>query len=75
MLIKYADFKNPRLMFGQKKMTSNECNAIKRVLSGLEYVCGSSFTEFLGDKRNPDTAIFERVFVKENLTFPNIELP
>ena len=63
-------------MHSQKKLKATECNTIKRVLNGLEYVCGSSFQEFLGDTSNRDNTIFERVFVKENLSCSsNIELP
>ena len=76
MIIKCSECKKPRLMFSKNKLKGNDYSALKRILSGLEYFCGSSFKEFLGDKDNSDGTIFEKVFVKENLSCSsNIELP
>ena len=76
MVIKCTECKTPRLMYAQKKLKNNECNAVKRALSGLEYVCGSSFKEFLGDTNNRDTTTFALVFARENLSCTsNVELP
>ena len=72
MVIKCTECKKPR----QKKLKNNECNAVKRALSGLEYVCGSSFKDFLGDTNNRDTTTFPLVFPRENLRCTsNVELP
>ena len=74
-MIKCTGCKKPRLMYAQKKLKNNECNAVKGALSGLEYVCGSSFTEFLGDTNNRDSNTFALVFARENLSFTsNVEL-
>ena len=47
-------------------LKADEKLSLKRVLSG--YVCGSSFQEFVTDAKNKDGKIFEKVFVKENLS-------
>ena len=66
--VKCSDCKKPRLMFSEKMLKADEKLSLKRVLSGLEYVCGSSFQEFVTDAKNKDGKIFEKVFVKENLS-------
>ena len=49
---------------------------MKRVLAGIEYICGSILTEYFGDESNKDLLIFKAVFVKENVSCSiNIELP
>ena len=67
-IIKCADCKKPRLMFSQRMLKGEEKASLKRVLNGLEYVCGSSFQEFLVNSENRDVKILEKVFVKENLS-------
>ena len=63
-------------MYAQKKLKNNECNAVKRALSGLEYVSGSSFKEFLGDTNIRDNTTFALVFARENFgCTSNVELP
>lgn len=49
---------------------------MKRSLNGIEYICGSSLSEYVIDDNNKDLVILENVFVKENLScLVNIELP
>ena len=41
-----------------------ELDLLKRALSGLQYICGSSFTEFDSEK----DGILRKTFVRENLS-------
>ena len=73
--IKWSKCKKSRLLFSQK-LKLPEINYLKTILSGVEYICGSSLGEDSGDENNNDLAVIKSVFVKENLSCSlNIELP
>ena len=52
MLVKCMECKKPRLMHSKTKLKLSECNALKRSLSGLQYVCGATFSSYEPDENN-----------------------
>ena len=62
--LKCTECKKQRLLFAQKKLKSQEVNSLKRILAGIEYICGSILSEYSGDESNKDLLILKAVFVK-----------
>ena len=52
-------------MHAKRKLKDSEKASLKRALNGLEYICGSSFQEFVVDE-SKDSKILLTVYVKEN---------
>ena len=51
------------MLHSKTKLKLSDINVLKRSLSGLQYICGSVFSSY-----QLDDAIFEKVFVRENLS-------
>ena len=50
-------------MFAQKSLKENEHQSLKHVLNGIEFICGTSFQEFVTNGKNKDLSILDKVFV------------
>ena len=59
-------------MFAQKSLKENEKKSLKRALNGMEFICGTSFQEFVMDTKNEDINVLDKVFVRENLSYVSI---
>ena len=59
-------------MFAQKSLKENEKKSLKRALNGMEFICGTSFQEFVMDAKNEDINVLDKVFVRENLSCMSI---
>ena len=66
--MKCAECRKPRLKFAQKSLKENEKKSLKRALNGMEFICGTSFQEFVVDAKNEDINFLDKMFVRENLT-------
>ena len=69
--VRCAYCKKTRLIYSQRKLSLDEQNKLKRLLSNVEYFCGASLSEY-GDvydnkEGNRDVAVLDKVFAKENL--------
>jgi hypothetical protein len=62
-----AECKKPQLMFARKSLKENEEKSLKRTLTGLKFICGTSFQEFVIDTKNEEINVLGRVFVRENI--------
>ena len=51
------------MLHSKTKLKLSDINVLKQTLSGLQYICGSVFSS-----SQLDNAIFEKVFVRENLS-------
>ena len=67
----------PRLLHSRKKLKSpTEENALKRVLNGIGFVCGTSLQEVAKSSKNRDSSILDLNFCRVNLACSSkVELP
>ena len=65
MTIRCIDCKKQRMIYSKSKLKLVELNQLKRALSGLQYICGSVFSEFDADEGNH---ILSNVYVRGNLS-------
>ena len=56
-------------MFAQKSLKENEKKLLKRALTVMEFICGTSFQEFIMDVQNEDINFLDKVFARENLSY------
>ena len=59
-------------MFSQKSLQENEKKSLKRALNGMEFICGTSFQEFVRDTKNKDINGLDKAFARENLSYMSI---
>ena len=59
-------------MFAQKSLKENEKKSLKRALNGMDFICWTSFQEFIMDAKNEDINVSDKVFVRENVSCMSI---
>ena len=62
--VRCVECKKPRLLYAQKKIHLSEVSSLKRLLAGVEYVCGAVLSEYGGDDGNRDMAVLTKVFAR-----------
>ena len=65
LTIRCVECKKTRVIHSKLKLKTGESEKLKRALSGLQYICGSTFNEFDSEK---DDGILKKTFVRENLS-------
>ena len=60
--------KRPRLVYAKKKLKDDEKRAIKRLLNGYRFLCGSTFQEMAINERESGAAVLQKVFIRENIS-------
>ena len=80
MLIMCSECLKPRVLYSKHKLTFDEEEAVQRSIQNLLFSCGSNLKELQVEMhptyKNSMINLFERVFVRENITCDDyIEIP